>query len=394
MSQLFAGIDWGGGHHQVAVVDPEGRELWNRRFAHDRQGIDDLIGSLVGLDGLVGVAIERSEGLLVERLQQDQLRVFPVSPRTSARARERYQAAVRKNDRFDAFVLADALRTDGWRWRSLAVPTALHSELRAVVRHRRQCCDSQIAVEAQLRETLLAYHPAVVALFSTVDRDATLAFLRDYPTAQMAARVGEARMAGFCQRIGYSGRVPVELLVSRLRTHLLSASPGSVNGQRFAALALADQLQLLNNQIRQYNRRIDELLAEHPDTVVFSSFPAVGRVTAAELLAEIGEDRSRFPTVNVLLAEAGAAPVTLASGKVQRVRIRYACNKRLRSTTTSWAYTLKRIDPVSRGRYLAAVDRGATQHGALRSVAASWLRVMWRCWQDNVPYEPTRHRPN
>jgi transposase len=241
---------------------------------------------------------------------------------------------------------------------------------------------------------LLAYHPGVVALFSTVDRDATLAFLRDYPTAQAASRVGEARMARFCQRIGYTGRVPVELLVSRLRTHLLSASAGSVNGHRFAALNLADQLELLNDQIRLYNRRIDELLAEHPDTVVFSSFPAVGRVTAAELLAEIGEDRARFPTVNVLLAEAGAAPVTLASGKVQRVRIRYACNKRLRSTTTSWAYTLKRIDPVSRSRYLGAVERGATQHGALRSVAATWIRVLWRCWQDNNPYDPARHRPN
>lgn len=394
MSQLFAGIDWGGAHHQVAIVDPDGREVWNRRFAQDREGIDDLIASLTGLAGLVGVAIERSEGLLVERLQHEHLAVFPVSPRTSARARERYQAAARKNDRFDAFVLADTLRSDGWRWRQLAVPSALHAELRAVVRHRRQCCESQLVVESQLRETLLAYHPAVVALFSSVDRDATLAFLRDYPTPDVAGRVGEARMAGFCKRIGYTGRVPVDVLVGRLRDNLLSASEGSVNGHRFAALALADQLQLLNDQVRQFNRRIDQLLSQHPDTDVFLSFPAVGRITAAELLAEIGEDRTRFPNVGVLLAEAGAAPVTLASGKVQRVRIRYACNKRLRSTTTTWAYVLKRIDPISRARYLAAVERGATAHGALRSVAATWLRVLWRCWQDNARYEPARHRPN
>jgi transposase len=389
----FAGIDWGGAHHQVAVVDDDGRELWNRRFAHDRDGIEDLIDSLTGIAGLVGVAIERSEGIVVERLQHHRVVVFPVSPRVSARARERYQAAARKNDRFDAFVLADALRTDGRRWRSLAAPSELHAELRAVVRHRRQCCESQLVVESQLRDTLLAYHPGVVALFSSVDREATLAFLRDYPTPEAAGRVGEARMAGFCHRIGYSGRVPADVLVGRLRAVLLSASPGSVNGHRFAALALADQLSLLNNQVRQFNRRIDELLAQHPDTPVFASFPAAGRVTTAELLAEIGEDRGRFPNVQVLLAEAGAAPVTLASGKVHRVRIRYACNKRLRSTTTTWAYTLKRIDPISRTRYLAALERGATQHGALRSVAATWLRVAWRCWQDSTTYDPKRHRP-
>jgi transposase len=273
--------------------------------------------------------------------------VFPVSPRVSARARERHQAAARKNDRFDAFVLADTLRTDGHRWRPMRPSSVLHAELRQIVRHRRQAVESQTMVESQLRETLLAYHPAVVGLFSSIDRDATLAFLRDYPTPRAAAQVGEARMARFCARIGYSGRVPAAVLVERVHTNLLAASDGTVAGHRYAALHLPDQLELLNNQLRAYNRRIHELLVQHPDHEIFLSFPAVGRVLAAELLAEIGEDRARYPTDQVLLSEAGAAPVTLASGKVQRVHIRWACNRRLRSTTT-WAHVLKRIDPISR----------------------------------------------
>jgi hypothetical protein len=248
-------------------------------------------------------------------------------------------------------------------------------------------------VESQLRETLLAYHPAVVGLFSSIDRDATLAFLRDYPTPAAASYVGEARMARFCARTGYSGRVPANKLVERVRINLLSASHGNAAGHRYAALQLADQLELFNTQLRAYNQRIHELLVQHPDHETFLSFPAAGRVIAAELLAEIGEDRDRYPTPQVLLAEAGAAPVTLASGKVQRVRIRWACNRRLRATTTTWAHVLKRIDPVSRARYLAATERGATYHGALRAVSASWLRVLWRCWQDSTTYDPTRHRP-
>ena len=252
--QCFVGIDWGGAHHQVAVVDDTGKEVWNRRFAHDRNGIDELVTAIASVDALIGVAIERSEGLLVERLQREQFVVFPVSPRVSSRARERYQAAARKSDRFDAFVLADTLRTDGWRWRSLATPSDLHAELRAVVRHRRQCCESQLVVESQLRETLLAYHPGVIALFSSVDRDATISFLRAYPTPDTAARVSEARMAGFCRRIGYTGRVPADVLAARLRDNLLSASPGSIEGHRFAALGLADQLELFNRQIRADNQ--------------------------------------------------------------------------------------------------------------------------------------------
>ncbi|WP_419837406.1 IS110 family transposase [Candidatus Poriferisodalis sp.] len=390
----FAGIDWGGAYHQAAVVDDLGRELVNRRFAHDRAGVDGLVALLGDHDGLVGVAVERSEGLLVERLLSEGFAVFAVSPRVSAAARERHQAAVRKSDRFDAFVLADLMRTDGWKWRPLAAESALQAELRAVTRHRRQCVDSQIAVEAQLRETLVAYHPAVTALFSSVDRDATIAFLRGYPTPEAAGRVGDNRMAGFCSRIGYSGRVPAGVLAERLRANLLCAAPGSVAGHSYAALALADQLELLNHQIRSYNRRIGALLADHPDHRIIDSFPAVGRVTAAELISEIGEDRGRYPTAQALLAEAGAAPVTLSSGKIQRVRVRRACNRRLRAATTSWAYTLKRIDPVSAARYAKACERGATKHTALRAVASSWLRVLWRCWQDRTLYDPAIHRPD
>lgn len=317
-----------------------------------------------------------------------------MSPRVSARARERHQAAVRKNDRFDAFVLADLMRTDGWRWRPLTPASTHQAELRVVTRHRRQCVETQIAVEAQLRDTLLAYHPTVASLFSSVDRDATLAFLRSYPTPAAASRVGEARMAGFCRRIGYSGRVPPAVLVERLRSNLLTAAEGSVAGHSYAALALADQLELLNTELRAYNQRLGDLLAQHPDHRIVDSFPAVGRVTAAELLAEIGEDRGRYPTAQALLAEAGAAPVTLSSGKIERVRIRRACNRRLRATTTSWAYVLNRIDPVSADRYARACERGATKHTALRAVASSWMRVLWRCWQNHTPYDPSIHRPD
>jgi transposase len=390
---MFAGIDWGGKSHQLAVVDDDGRIVSNGRFGHDVAGIADLVGLLDGhRASLEGVAIERAEGLLVENLQRVGFTVYAVSPRVSARARERYQAAARKNDRFDAFVLADLLRTDGWRWRPLAIPSDLLAELRAVVRHRRQCARTQIAVEAQLRAALEAYHPAVIGLFSSVDRDATLAFLRDYPTPETAARVGEARMERFQSRIGYSGRASAGELVERLRAHLLSASAGSVTGHRYGALALADQLELLNNQLRGYGQKVAEVFRKHPDAEIFASFPATGDVIAPELLSEIGEDRQRFPAPQVLLAEAGLAPVTLASGKVQRVRIRYACNRRLRSTCTNWAYVLKRIDPPTRTRYLAGLNRGQLKHRALRGVGASWMRVLWRCWQDHATYNQDRHR--
>lgn len=386
---MFAGIDWGGKRHQFAVVDDAGREVFNEGFDHDVVGLADLLDAAAGFD-LAGIAIERSEGLLVERLQAAGHQIYGVSPRVSARARERHQAAARKNDRFDAFVLADALRTDGWRWRPLAAPSPLLAEIRALTRHRRQVSRVQVRAEEQLRATLEAFHPAIVDVFSTVDRTATLELLRAYPTPAKAARVTPDRMARFCRRIGYSGRVDPRVLHERLQRRLMSAADGSIAGHSAAALALADQVELLNAQLKTYDDRILELFESHPDSEIFASFPAVGRVLGPALLADIGEDRQRFPTHQVLLAEAGLAPVTLASGKVQRVRIRYACNKRLRSTCDSWAYTLKRIDEPTRQRYITSIERGHTKHRALRGIAATWVRRLWRAWQDHTAYDASK----
>ena len=390
---MFAGVDWGGHRHQLAVVDDVGGVVVNRRFAHDRAGVDEMVAVLRSHGaGPIPVAIERCEGILVEALQANGYPLFPVSPRVSARARERYQAAVRKDDRFDAFVLADTLRLEHTRWRPLAIPTPTLAELRVLVRHRRRILETQQGIESQLRATLEAYHPAAARLFSSVDRAITLAFVRDYSTPAAAGRVGPGRMQAFLDRHGYTGRVPAELLVERLRTHLLGATPGSVEGHRFSALAQVDQLELLNRQLKTFDARIAEVFALHPDAHIFASFPAAGPVISAALLAEIGEDRTRFPTVGVLLAEAGLAPVTLSSGKVTRVRFRRACNSRLRDTFNWWAYTLKRIDEPSRVAYLAALDRGQHAHRALRSIGARWARILWRCWQDGVPFDPTRRQ--
>jgi transposase len=390
---MFAGIDWGGHRHQLAVVDDTGTTLINRAFVHDRQGIEGLMSELEVRGGRsVPVAIERSDGVLVETMLARGYQVFPVSPRVSARARERYQAAARKDDRFDAFVLADTLRFEIGRWRPLRPSSSALGELRVLVRDRRRVLEDQQAVEAQLRATLEAYHPGVVRLFSSVDRAITLSFVRDYPNPAAAEKIGEARMQRFLDRHGYTGRVPAETLVERLRTRLMAAGPGATAGHSWSALRLVDHLELLNRQIKDFDEHIDEVFWTHPDAALFASFPGAGPVTASMLLAEIGEDRDRFPTAATLLAEAGLAPVTMSSGRTTRVRLRRACNGRLRDTFNWWSYNLKRIDPPTRVRYQAALDRGQHTHRALRTVGSSWGRVLWRCWQDGQPYNPATHR--
>jgi transposase len=391
---LFAGIDWGGSFHQLCVLDGQGTVLLQQRILHDVSGLTLLAERLGHFAVEVRVAIERAEGLLVEFLQTlPEVTVFCVSPKISARARERYRLSASKSDTFDAFVLADTLRHEHRRWRPLSRPSALTSELQAVSRDRQRVLHAKVACESRLRAVLDTYHPAPLHLFSELDRDITLEFIRAYPTPDQARRVGPARMAGFCRRNSYSGRTDPQVLVDRLKPHLLTASDGTTAGKSFAATLFAEELRMHTNHLRSFDRRIAELLDSHPDAPIFLSFPGIGPVVAATLISEMGEDRDRFPTLDMLLAETGLAPVTKASGRTRQVRFRYAANRRMRHAIDWWAFVAAREDPWSTTIYNASRARGQGKYRALRGLGARWTRIMWRCWTEHTPYDPARHHP-
>ena len=396
-AQVFVGIDWGGSEHQLCALDEHGQPLIKARLGHDVFGLSrlDQLLAEVAMLGPLRVAIERSEGILVEHLLAGGLEVFCVSPKISARVRERYRLANTKSDAFDAFVLADALRHEHRHWRPLSARSSLTAQITSLSRDRDRVLVMQRAAESRLRAALEAYHPAPLHLFSSLDRDITLAFIRDYPTPQAAARVGVERMARFCRRHGYSGRADPAVLVERMRPHLLAAAEGTTAGKQTSALLLVDQLELLNGHIRVYDQHLRELVGQHPDAQIFTSFPGVATVIAATFVAEIGQDRDRFPRTSTLLAEAGLAPVTRASGRTRQVRFRYAANHRLRHAIDWWMTVAAREDPWSRQVYDSARAAGQGRYRAYRGLGARWTRILWRCWSDHtLRPRPGQTRPD
>ncbi|MGA7051740.1 MAG: IS110 family transposase [Mycobacterium sp.] len=388
----FAGIDWGGAHHQLCIVDSTGKRHTQLRVTHDVAGLAALEAELTRCGSGLPIAIERSEGLLVEHLQAAGHVLFPVSPRIAARARERYKVAAVKDDRFDAFVLADTLRHEHQHWRPLSIPSPLLAEIRALTRDRDRLLETQQAVEHQLRMILEAYHPAPARLFSSVDRQITLSFVLDYPTPAIASRVKAMRMGGFLNRHHYTGRVPAQVLAERMRANLLSGSAGTVAGKSFSAQSFSRLLQLLNSQLAEYDDAIAATVSEHDDAKIFTSFPGVGPTLTAVLLAEIGEDRRRYPSAAALLAESGLAPVTRSSGRSCSVRFRYAANTHLREAAMWWAFNSLKTSPWAAAAFeQARTQRGQRYHRALRGLGARWMRILWRCWTDHTTYDPALH---
>lgn len=387
-----AGIDWASEAHEVCVVE-DGEVICREEVPHDERGIDFLCRRLVGLD-VCRVAIERPEGVLVERLLAAGICVIAIHPNQVKAARARYAVAHGKSDRFDAFVLAELARTDAHRFRALVPDSDLTKALRALTRAREDAVGVRIELANQLRAQLDAFWPGAARVFGEVDSKIGLAFLARYPSPADARGPGEKRMAAFLAREGYSGGKSAGELIARLRSAPLgNAGEAELCARRAIVLGLIDALVPLARQIAELTRQIRATLAEHPDREIFAPlFRGEGTaICPATLIAEIGDVRERYPTEASLAADAGQSPVAVESGKRRVAVFRRACDKRLRVAMATLANSTRQWHPWAEDIYRRARERGADHPHAIRILGRAWVRVLWRCWADEVPYDPALH---
>ena len=338
----------------------------------------------------VEVAIERPDGPVVDTLLGAGLTVVVISPNQVKNLRGRYGSAGNKDDRFDAYVLADTLRTDRARLRPLVPDTDVTVALRRACRARKDLVNHRVAVANQLRAHLRNVLPAVVGLFAALDSAISLAFLTHFDTQDKIDALTPKRLGDSLSTQGYSGKINSTVLHQRL----LDAPPGAcgVHGitQAHITASYVALLHTLVAQIKALSVQIDQQLNAHHDAHIFTSLPRAGRVRAARLLAEIGDCRARFPTPESLTCLAGAAPSTRQSGKLRVVGFRWACDKQLRDAVTDFAADTRLSNPWAADLYSRARARGHDH--AVRILARAWLHIIWHCWQDHLAYDPTKHR--
>lgn len=384
----YAGIDWAKARHAVCVVDEHGRAVARFEAEHTDRGLRELVRALEGVEG---VAIERPDGPVVEALLGAGLTVVVIASRQVKALRARHGLAGNKDDRADAYVLAEALRTDGHRLRPLCPDAPATVALRAAVRARKDLVGHRTALAQQLAAHLALAFPGAVDLFDELASPIARAFLRRFPTAARAAWLSPKRFEHWLAAQGYSGRRSGAELHARL-----AAAPAGVRGPAADALAavtlaLVAAVAEVDAQAKALEAHIVAQLRQHPDRAIFTSLPRAGQVRAAALLAEIGDCRERFPTPASLACLAGAVPSTRQSGQHRVVSFRWTCDKKLREALVDFAQDSRRANAWAEDLYRRARARGKSHPHAVRILARAWVSVIWRCWQDRVPYDPARH---
>jgi transposase len=299
----------------------------------------------------------------------------PIHPNLVKACRPRYRAVAAESDPGDAFILADILRTDGHRLRPLAPQSDAIKALRGLVRGRDDLVRTRVALANQLTGLLESFWPGAARIFTDLASPIALAFLERYPTPDAAARLGPKRLAGFLAQHRYCGRRAPEALLERLR-NAPDGGAGEAEGEFVRALARA--LQALIAELAK--------LAELPDGRIVMSFPRAGRVCAAQILAELGDVLTRFPSRDQLAAEAGFAPVTY-----QRRRLVLGLQQAPARRAHPHADNSRHQSPRAADVYQRARARGCDHPHAVRSLARAWARVLWRAWISREPYDPAKH---
>jgi len=391
---FFTGIDWAAETHAVCVMNAAGKIAAEFTIEHSADGIATLIRRLAryGSPGEVPVAIERPDGRLVDLLLEAGHPVVPVKPNAIKTWRDGEVLSGAKSDAGDAAVIAEYLRLRAHKLKAAAPYSDQTRALRTVVRTRGDLVEMRVAATNQLSALLDAHWPGARAIFADVESPVSLEFLTRYPTPAAAAHLGEKRMTAFCIKHGYCGRRTAAELLTRLRS-----APAGATGEaltealRDAVLAAVGVLTVLNASVKTLDRSAAAHLGEHPDGAIFTSLPRSGQVNAAQVLAEWGDARQAYEAPDSVAALAGVTPVTRQSGKYRGVSFRWACNKRFRAAITTFADNSRHASPWAAKIYNDARTSGKDHPHAVRILARAWIRVIYRCWIDGVPYDPAQH---
>jgi transposase len=398
----FAGVDWGSEKHQVCLLNAQGIIIGEREFPHSGKGLSELadwILSMAGTASAIAVAVEVPHGPVVDVLLDRGFIVHAINPKQLDRLRDRFSVAGAKDDRRDAYVSADGLRTDRHLFRRLQIPDPRLIELRAWSRLAEELQEERVRLSNRFHQQLWRYYPQMLQLTDDLTATWFLDLWLRAPTPAKAARLRKSVVAQLLKQHRIR-RVDAEGVLRILRQPAIEVADGVAQAAGIHIHSLIMRLQVVNRELIGAERKLDELCsaigeadvasdarAEHGDVAVLRSLPGIGRINLATLLSEASGPLSRRD-YQALRTLSGVAPVTKRSGKSHVVVMRYAAHVRLRNTVYHWARVATQHDPKSRSRYAMLRRRGHSHGRAIRSVADRLLAVACVLLQRQTLFDP------
>jgi len=402
----YIGIDWADKKHAIALRSAaEPNKIEHQLIDQKPEALMDWIGQLeqrFGAQGKILVCLEQSRGALIYHLMgYEFFELYPVNPLQLARYRETFSPGGAKDDRPDAELLNELLFCHGDRLRALKPDSELGRKLSFFNQGRREAVDQRTRLSHVIKSQLKVYFPLALEL---LDQDTSTALAADlllcWPTLEAIQKQNTQRLRKFFYGHNCRGE---QRMLQRLeliqKAKALTKDPALIEPAALRVQMLARQLKHLLPDIVRYDNKIAQLFAAHPDRFLFENLPGAAEALVPRLLSAFGSDPERWQSALEIATLSGIAPVRRASGtksgkKGERkasVHFRQACPKFLRQSFHEFAGCSIRYCSWAKAHYDHQRARGKGHHAGVRSVAFKWIRILFACWKNRIPYDPQRY---
>ncbi|WP_433356070.1 IS110 family transposase [Microtetraspora malaysiensis] len=396
--RLFVGDDWAEDHHDVEVMDTSGQRLAKARLPEGVAGmarlhtlVGELAGELAGdnadeIEVLVGIETDR--GPWVQALVAAGYTVLAVNPLQAARFRDRLGVSGAKSDAGDAHVLADMARTHAHELRPVAGDTPQAEAVKVVARIHKTLIWERTRHTQRLRHALRDYFPAALEAFEDLDAADARELLAKAPTPAQAARLTIGQISAALKRArrkNVAGKAAA--IQTALRTEHLGQPEVVTAAYAASVQALIAVLDVLNAQVKTLQGQVEAHFGQHPAAEIVLSQPGLGPILGARVLAEFGDDPTRYASAKARKNYAGTSPITRASGKKKVTLARFVHNDRLIDALLTQAFSALRLSPGARAYYDRQRARGCGHNAALRQLANRLVGILHGCLKTGTLYD-------
>jgi Transposase/Transposase IS116/IS110/IS902 family len=391
---IYVGVDWAEAHNDACVMAEDGVELTHLRIADTLKGVERLhavLASHVSEPGEVVIGIETARGLVPQALVAAGYQVYAVNPFATSRYRDRHTVSRAKSDRGDAKLLADMVRTDRHNHRRFVGDSELAAAVKVLARSHRDLGWARQRHLNQLRNALRDYYPGLLATFSELGSAEALTILAKAPTPAEGRALSLVQIRAALRQAGRERKIDIRAkeIQDGLRATQLEAPTLLAKACGRAARSSAAIIAAMTAQIATTEADLVGSFEAHPDAKILRSLPGLGVVLGARVLAEFGDEPTRFADGRARKNYAATSPITRASGIKQAVVVRKACGSRLRDACTRWAFCSLTASPGARHYYDEQRSRGKRHYQALRAVANRWVGILHVCVERRTLYSET-----
>lgn len=394
----YTGIDWADQKYDLVILNDNGTYVYPI-FEIDKsdEGFNELLGKLRKLspnpdDFKIG--IETPQNLLVDSLLMWGYPVFSIHPSSMKSFRRRYRPTNARDDKYDAYVLADVVRTDEACWKKVERGSKLTHYITMLVLDHYHLIQKYTAAHNTFKQTLKEYYPEYIHFFKDVSCPASLQFLTSYPSFDAAKQLDQQQLINFFKEQHLFNQKRVSNIYRILQHSHIDVPQAIISSKTLTALAYTKQLTVLNSCLDEYEQQIKTAIAKHPDTELFMSFPAVAEITAARLIALFGDNRRLYHDASLIQTKAGTCPVTEITGYDKKrnqchkiIYFRQGCHKIYRSFVHRMAFSSLTQSQWCRDYYDNHRQMGHDHHHSLRCLANVLLKILFAMWKNNTMYD-------